>query len=86
MNLLLLLSALFSALAGIGGGVRAPNAVQAVAGAVATPAATVKAAFPAPSRPVAALPSISTTAGDWPIVAAPLVAVAIPLWADRRRE
>ncbi|GGB33327.1 hypothetical protein GCM10011380_23480 [Sphingomonas metalli] len=85
MNLLLLLSALFSALSGLGAGARAPAAVQTVAEAsVARPAA--RPARPALSvRPVAERPRLAMSAVMPRIVAQPVVAT-VPLWASRRRE
>ena len=72
MNLLLLLSALLSALTGIGGSVRAPDLAQAVAGASA-----VAAVAPARRPGVAARPAF---------VLPGRVAQAEPIWAKRPRE
>lgn len=85
MNLLLLLSALFFALSGLGGSARAPVAVQAVAEvAAARPAAGVAACIAA-ARPAAALPS-RTRAALAPLAEALRLAVAVPAWKTRRRE
>lgn len=85
MNLLLLLSALLSALTGVGGSVRAPDVAQAAAGAsvAGTPRAPAQARVA--HRPVSALPTRAAvahrTAGS-----AVAFAVAEPLWTLRRRE
>ncbi len=85
MNLLLLLSALFSALAGVGGAVRAPDAVQAVAGTSVTRNAPVAAIRAVTARPVTMLPTLDAVARS---VGAPEFApvAATPIWATRRRE
>lgn len=85
MNLLLLISALLSALTGVAGAVRAPQVAQA---AVGTTEAAVKAS-PRPSavasRPVQASPTLASVLVIGPGVTA-MVAATAPLWADRRRE
>ncbi|WP_305171869.1 hypothetical protein [Sphingomonas aurea] len=87
MNLLLLLSALFSALAGIGGAVRAPDAVQAVAGSSVVQAASRAAPRSQATRPTATLPTLVEIAGRLQVSASTNpTAVAVPLWATRRRE
>ncbi|QNE31201.1 hypothetical protein F1C10_04105 [Sphingomonas sp. NBWT7] len=85
MSLLLLLSALLSALTGVGAGARAPDRAQTVAEASigAVQAATVRRS-PA-VRPLAVLPTIAAIA---PLRAACAIApVAVePIFATRRRE
>lgn len=83
MNLILLLTALFSALTGVGGSVRRPEVAQAVA-QVAT-FETAKAVPAAVVRPFSVLPSLAQAA-----VATssprPSKARGVPLWTARRRE
>ena len=82
MNLLLLISAMLSALTGVGGGVRQVQPAAAVAQAAQVQVARNVA--PATIRPQAAIPTIadvSASAG-----AALSLAVAQPLFATRRRE
>ena len=85
MNLLLLLSALLSALTGVGGSVRAPDVAQAVAGASVAGTTRAPAQARVAHRPVSALPTRAAvahrTAGS-----AVAFAVAEPLWTLRRRE
>ncbi|MEH3046910.1 hypothetical protein [Sphingomonas adhaesiva] len=84
MNLLLLLSALLSALTGIGGSVRQPPVAQAVAQQTrAAVAATV--AQRVAARPVQVLATLSTSAVA-PIAAALALFPAEPAYATRRRE
>ncbi|WP_144037173.1 hypothetical protein [Sphingomonas sp. TZW2008] len=85
MSLLLLLSALLSALTGVGAGARAPDRAQTVAEASvkAVQAATVRRS-PA-ERPLAVLPSIVAVASLRAACAIPMVA-AEPIFATRRRE
>ena len=83
MNLLLLLSALLSALAGIGGSVRLPDVAQAVAGrSVAVAAAAVRRAVPthrpANVAPIATRIMVAVTA--WSL------SPAQAIWTGRRRE
>lgn len=83
MNLLLLLSALLSALTGAVPGVRGQSAQAVAQGSVCSQsvvAAPVKVAI----RPAAALASLEDVS-----VSATLRAIAVskaPIWADRRRE
>ena len=83
MNLLLLLSALLSALTGIGGSVRSPDVAQAVAGqAMVAEAAAVRRVAPT-ERPADTLPMARR-------IAVPVTSWALPpaqsIWATRRRE
>jgi hypothetical protein len=84
MNLLLLLSALLSALTGAVPGVRRAEAPQAVAQALVSAQTGRTVVAQATQRPLAALPSIavlSTTAAlPKPMLAAPMI------WTTRRRE
>ena len=85
MNLLLLLSALLSALSGIGGSVRAPDVAQAVAGAKAAVAVAPARRPGVAARPVFALPDrASQVAASWGTALA--LPAAEPIWATRRRE
>ena len=83
MNLLLLLSALLSALTGVGSAVRAPAAAQAVSAQVTAAAAQVRAVRvaqrPQPGRPTLAM--VRSVAA----LPVPITAFA-PLYASRRRE
>jgi hypothetical protein len=83
MNLLLLLSALLSALTGIGGSVRAPDMAQAVAGqAMVAKAAVVRRTAPTarPANKVAPAMSAVVPGAIWSL--SPIR----PIWASRRRE
>ncbi len=83
MNLLLLLSALLSALTGAVPGVRG-QAAQAVAHGAVSPQAVAVAVVRRATRPVAGPPSLQAVAAS---PALPAIAVDISsLWADRRRE
>jgi hypothetical protein len=83
MNLLLLLSALLSALTGAGGYARAAEPAAAVAG-IGAQAAQVRQAPARTERPIAAAATIRDVAQESaPVV--PTVAKA-PAWLIRRRE
>lgn len=83
MNLLLLLSALLSALTGVVPGVRGP-AAQAVAQGAVSPQAVAVAVVRRATRPVAGPPSLQAVAAS---PALPAIAVDMSsLWTDRRRE
>jgi len=85
MNLLLLLSALLSALTGGASAMRTPAAAHAVASAVAVVEAQVRPASVA-SRPQQLLPTLAVSAVWAFSAAAPAVVRAEPLYARRRRE
>jgi hypothetical protein len=83
VNLLLLFSALLSALSGIGASVRGPVAAQAAR--AQQPVAAAPRVAPAPTmRPSLALPRPTTTLEGSRLSAPPVA--RIPLWASRRRE
>ena len=84
MNLLLLLSALLSALTGIGGSVRAPEPAQAVAVAAVGRIAASVAPARAAARPANTPPALTAVLAAAPV--APLAFRAVPRWIDRRRE
>jgi hypothetical protein len=84
MNLLLLLSALLSALTGVGARVGGPEPVQAVAQENARVAVAAEVATRLSTRPVATLPAVTAVAHVAPL--AVFVTAAIPAWATRRRE
>lgn len=85
MNLLLLLSALLSALTGVGGSVRAPDVAQAVAGRQAVETAVAERRQRVAARPVPALPTLvaQSAAG---VANRFAIVPGEPLWAGRRRE
>lgn len=83
MNLLLLLSALLSALTGVGSAARAPAAAQAVSAQVTAAAARV-AAVRVAQRPQAAVARLIDIAVARPLPARSLAVVR--LYASRRRE
>jgi len=85
MNLLLLLSALLSALTGIGGSVRAPDMAQAVAGASAVAAVAPARRPGVAARPAFVLPGRLSQA-ILPRYVALALPAAQPIWATRRRE
>ena len=83
MNLLLLLSALISALTGVVPGVRG-QAAQAVAQGSVCAKSVAVAVVKIATRPVAGLASLEdVAAGATPRV---LAVPAAPIWTDRRRE
>lgn len=83
VNLLLLFSALLSALSGMGASVRGPVAAQAAR--AQQPVAAAPRVAPAPAvRPSVAVPR-PASALQGPRLLAPAFA-RIPLWASRRRE
>ncbi|MCD2315876.1 hypothetical protein LQ954_06910 [Sphingomonas sp. IC-11] len=85
MNLLLLLSALLSALSGVGASVRSQDRAQAVAEGSLTTTATAHAPRLLAQRPRTALPTLREAALPGEVRALTLVA-AEPLFASRRRE
>ncbi|WP_341207756.1 hypothetical protein [uncultured Sphingomonas sp.] len=84
VNLLLLLSALLSALTGVGGSVRQPQVAQAVAQQVKA-VAIVSAARHLATRP-AAPRATSAAACNAPIARVFALAAVEPIFAGRRRE
>lgn len=85
MNLLLLLSAMLSALTGIGSSARIPEAATIVA-KVDVARVAGQAAVASITRPVQALPSFLDVADRPPSRAAAILAENEPLYASRRRE
>ena len=84
MNLLLLLSALLTAITGVVGGTRAPQVAQAVSGAAQGAAVADARVKLVAMRPVQGIPSVQAVA---PAAGAALTfASAEPIWASRRRE
>ncbi|WP_375270165.1 hypothetical protein [Sphingomonas sp.] len=84
MNLLLLLSALLSALTGIGGSARQPQLAQAVAQEKVARAPAAVRAVPL-SRPVQVLTRVAALAGA-PIARGWALLPVEPAFAGRRRE
>ena len=84
MNLLLLLSALLTALTGVGSGARTPQMAQAVAqqARVASTVATVATAARRPLETWSTLAAAATA----PLAAGWRLAPSSPLYAGRRRE
>lgn len=85
MNLLLLLSAMLSALTGVGSGVRAPEAPSMVATSVAIVRSAARTAVVATSRPVQQIASRRDVATTPRAVVAEPAAIE-PRYAARRRE
>ncbi|SFP62842.1 hypothetical protein [Sphingomonas rubra] len=85
MNLLLLLSALLSALTGVGASARAPERAQAVAEASIGRAAQAIAPAHAISRPANVVPALVAAAQPIVLLTTPAPR-ALPRWIDRRRE
>ncbi len=85
VNLLLLLSAVLSALTGVGGGVRAQDRARAVAEGSMSAVKATAAARIAPRRPAATLPSRVASAAFGGGSALALVPHE-PVFAGRRRE
>jgi hypothetical protein len=83
LNLLLLFSALLSALTGVVSTARAPTAAHAAAAATAIRAAAVQAPREATERPADSGVDLRTVAVA---VVVPVVAAISPLYASRRRE
>lgn len=84
VNLLLLLSALLSALTGVGASARQPQVAQAVAQQAGVAHAAARRAVPA-HRPVVGPPALAGLAAA-PLATAWRLVAAIPLFASRRRE
>jgi hypothetical protein len=84
MNLLLLLSALLSALTGVSAAVRTPQVTQSVTGSSASAAQVAARRVAVRAHPVQSLPSLSSVAGTVEVVKA--LPERQPLWASRRRE
>ena len=84
MNLLLLLSALLSALTGVAASARAPEVTQAVASSAVAQAEPAVRRLRA-ARQTASLPALSSVARE-PTSARAFPVDAEPLWASRRRE
>lgn len=84
VNLLLLLSALLSALTGVGGTARQPQVAQAVA-QQARAAATVAARATSEHRPVAVPLALAILAAA-PLTLSWRIGAPVPAYASRRRE
>jgi hypothetical protein len=85
VNLLLLLSALLSALTGVQAGARAPQAVVSVSQSAEAISAVSASCATVAGRPVFALPRLNAIAAAGAQVAWRLPTVT-PLFASRRRE
>jgi hypothetical protein len=85
VNLLLLLSALLSALTGVGGVARAGQAPVAVSRTAEITARAPISRAAIAGRPIATLPSLPTLAVAFELPA-PRLSAAVPLWLNRRRE
>jgi hypothetical protein len=85
MNLLLLLSALLSALSGVGASVRSQDRAQAVAEGALSTSEAAHAQRRLTQRPQVALPTLGEAALPGEVRTFVLVA-AEPLFASRRRE
>ena len=85
MNLLLLLSALLSALAGANGAVRAPASAQAAHLVIAAKEQATAAFRVRAVRPEQHAPSLIASAAA-PLVGSVQLRAPVPLYASRRRE
>ncbi len=85
MNLLLLLSALLSALTGIGNNARVPEAATAIAAKIDVARLAVDAVIPPAPRPSQVPPSLREVAYT-PMPPVAILAFDKPLYASRRRE
>ena len=83
LNLLLLFSALLSALTGVVSTARAPTAAHAAAAATAIRTAAVRMPREATARPADVAADLRMVAVS---VVAPVFAATVPLYASRRRE
>lgn len=86
MNLLLLLSAMLSALTGIGSSTRAPDAATAIAATVEVASSAAQAVIARVSRPAQSSPSLFEVADVSVAPTATIPARTEPLYASRRRE
>lgn len=85
MNLLLLLSALLSALTGAVGATRGAGAQQVVAAQAAVAQTQVSRVAAANTRPAQALPGLHAVRGV-AVFVAPVPRAIMPLYVSRRRE
>ena len=83
LNLLLLFSALLSALTGVVSTARAPTAAHAVAAASTVSAVAVRVTREAAARPNDVVADLRRVAAS---IAVPAVVATTPLYASRRRE